>query len=203
MAKWVVAIEPARDPVASATYQHRRQRVYPHVGDLQIAMLDGQLAERTKIKPALQNAEVVYVTGSGHGVKRAFLDRPTNGTALLHGDHNDDFAGKIVHLLSCWAAEGLGPELRQDGCRLFVGYKGLFSFFLNNDDLEEQVLECDSLIDRSFAEGKTAAEVKALVRKCCAETVQNLEDGGHLYSASWCERNYELLVFLGSDDVKL
>jgi hypothetical protein len=75
----------------------------------------------------------------------------------------EEVQGKIVHLLSCETAGKLGPDLVSHGCRAFFVTTKIFRFNSFQMDIADIFFQCDSEIDRAFADGLTAADVYSRV----------------------------------------
>ena len=88
---------------------------------------------------------------------------------------------------------GLGPDFVTNGCRAYFGYSDEFTY---PPILAEVFFECDSEIDRGFADGLTAAAVFKKVIARFQKHVARLKstgDGGDLFNASVLEVDLRLL----------
>ncbi len=80
---------------------------------------------------------------------------------------------KIIHLLSCSTAIELGSDMTQHGCLAFFGYDAPFIYV---PDISEVFWECDSEIDRAFAQGMSAGEVYERATERYQQCIQNYKD---------------------------
>ena len=95
------------------------------------------------------------ITGSGHGNSTYFLGN--KDAAILHVDfdHSGEVKGRIVHLLSCRTAQGLGPALVSSGCIAFIGYD---DNFLYDPRYAKAFFECDCEIEFALMKGGTVEQ---------------------------------------------
>jgi hypothetical protein len=92
---------------------------------------------------------------------------------------------KIVHFLSCQTAENLGPDFVDNGCRAYFGYDVDFMWPHGAPrKVIETFLECDSAIDRAFAEGLTAGQVYDQTRALYDKHIARFQAERHPYYAS-------------------
>jgi hypothetical protein len=154
----VIGIDANHDSATRVVSRHRRKSVYPHfvAKGFAVKRFTGKRARRDLVKEAVKGAEVQYITGVGHGLYNSYLG---HGDAPVFQVGQYDAAecnAKIVHLLSCLTALALGPSMVANGSHAFFGYDEYFTF---NDKTRDAMLDCDSEIDRGFADGLSAHEV--------------------------------------------
>ena len=154
----VVAIDSNHDSATIAAFNYRQQNVYPYIEErgFIIERCQGQLACRIYVASAASRSNVVYLTGVGHGSYDTFTGHYHNPIFTVGKYSPEESQGKIIHFLSCQIAAILGVDFVNCGCRAFFGYDIDFIFTLETADI---FFECDSEIDRAFAEGLTAEEV--------------------------------------------
>lgn len=154
----VVAIDSNYEFATAAAFDYRQQNVYPYIENqgFFIERCQGKLARRCYVEPAVINPNVEYLTGVGHGSHDAFTGDQYHPIFKIGDYKPEESQGKIIHLLSCNTAAQLGSDLVEHGCRAFFGYDIEFTFTTKTANI---FFECDSEIDRAFAEGLTAEQV--------------------------------------------
>jgi hypothetical protein len=168
----VLAVDANFDPVTKAPFEYREQCVYPYFEKkgFKIIRLQGSSARRTKVAPQARKANVVYLTGVGHGFPNSYT-----------GDNLDPIFSKG------------GPHFVTKGCKAYFGYSDEFTY---PPILAEIFFECDSEIDKGFADGLTADEVFKRVLARFQQHIDRLKstgDGGDLFNASVLEVDLRLL----------
>ena len=190
----ILAVDTSEDRATQIVYNYRNQHVYPYLESRGFGLVrcQGQSARRENIASETCRDDIAYITGSGHGETTAYIRRDDKGNPIIQvGDYQPKEAdGKVVHLLACQTADKLGPDFVTNGCRAYFGYKGNFTF---HPDFADIFLECDSEIDRAFADGLTAEEVHdriiALYDQRIAELNQEIAGLGN-------EEDIEYIVFI-------
>jgi hypothetical protein len=191
----VVAIDSNFEPVTEAPFKFREKNVYPYLAKkgFKLVRCQGPMARRNDVAPQARKQNVVYLTGVGHG----FEDRYTGEsmtTIFAVGEYDPaESKNKIVHFFSCETASRLGPDFVAHGCRAFFGYSENFTY---PPSLAETFFECDSEIDRAFADGLNAGQVYERTRALFQKQIDRLKatgDGGDLFSASILEVDLSLL----------
>ena len=86
--------------------------------------------------------------------------------------------------MSCQTARDLGPDFVRNGCRAYFGYDENFTYYMSAKDT---FLECDSEIDRAFADGLSAAQVYERVKLLFDRNIADLRAAGKLYQAAALE----------------
>ena len=127
---------------------------------------------------------VEYVTGVGHGVASFFSG--DHGDIIFQVGHYQpaEAAGKIIHFLSCQTARSLGRDFVANKCKAYFGYDEDFAFHMSEKDI---FFECDSEIDRAFADGLEAQQVHARVKALFDRKIADLRTVGKLYAAATLE----------------
>src|SRR5207249_2313497 len=106
--------------------------------------------------PKAQQPGVAYLTGVGHGFPASYTGHYYDPIFPVGNYSAAEARGKIAHFLSCETARDLGPDFVKNGCLAYFGYDEDFVFTTAE---QEVFFECDSAIDRAFAEGSNAAQV--------------------------------------------
>lgn len=191
----VLAIDANFDPVTKAPFEYREKNVYPYFEKkgFTVVRRQGASARRAEVAPEARKPNVVYLTGVGHGFPESYTG--DNLDPIFSRGHYSakESQGKIVHFLSCETAAGLGPSFVTNGCRAYFGYSDEFTY---PPALAEVFFECDSEIDRGFADGLTADEVFKRVLTRFQKHIDRLKstgDGGDLFNASVLEVDLRLL----------
>ena len=190
------------DGITQPAILHREIHLYPYLesNGLRLERLQGANASRDAVAAVVSRADIVFVTGVGHGAPGAF---PQNPDAEDHipifetGRYNhEEVEGKIFHLLSFHTGSELGPDLIQHGCRAFFGYEREFSFLLNDESL---FFDCDAEISRAFADGLTAGEVYQRVIAKYNRHIAELQQSGDDYTSAILQFNRDSLCAPAKD----
>lgn len=179
----------------SAAANYRDSRVYGYFASKGMAVmpLRGPLAKRAYLAAELRRAPYDYVTGVGHGTEDSFAG--DNGSIVFAAGRYPaaDVANRIVHLLSCRTAVELGRDVVRNGCRAFFGYDEDFIVPAAQMDV---LFECDTEIDRGFADGLTAQQVYDRARSAFDKRIRALAssgDSGDRYAAACLEKSRDAL----------
>ena len=191
----VLAIDANFDPVTRAPFEFREKNVYPYFEKKGFTVIrrQGTSARRTEVAPQARRPNVVYITGVGHGFRDSYTGDNLDPIFSKGHFRREESEGKIVHFLSCETAAGLGPHFVSNGCRAYFGYSDEFTY---PPILAEVFFECDSEIDRGFADGLTAHQVFKRVMARFQKHIDRLKstgDGGDLFNASVLEVDLRLL----------
>ena len=191
----VLAIDADSDPVTKAPFDYREQNVYPYFEQkgFTVVRRQGAMARRARVTPEARKPEVIYLTGVGHGFNNSYTGNSQEPIFSKSSLSTKESQGKIVHFLSCKTAAGLGPSFVAHGCKAYFGYSDNFTY---PPSLAEVFFECDSEIDRGFADGVTAGEVLQRVLARFQQHIDRLKatgDGGDLFNASVLEVDLRLL----------
>jgi hypothetical protein len=182
----VLGIDSNYEPVTRAAYQYREANVYPYIitKGFRVTKLQGPLARRYYVAPEAKKPEVDYITGVGHGAYNIYTGDHGDIIFQVGNYHPDEAKGKIVHLLSCQTARDLGPDFVTNGAKAYFGYDENFTLTMPEKDT---FFECDSEIDRAFADGLTAAQVYDRVRRLYDQRIADLRAAGKLREAATLE----------------
>jgi hypothetical protein len=191
----VLAIDANFDPVTKAPFDYREKNVYPYFEKKGFTVIrrQGTSARRAEVAPQARKPNVVYLTGVGHGFPDSYTGDNLDPIFSKGHFRREEADGKIVHFLSCETAAGLGPHFVSNGCRAYFGYSDEFTY---PPILAEVFFECDSEIDRGFADGLTADQVFQKVMARFQQHIDRLKstgDGGDLFNASVLEVDLRLL----------
>ncbi len=98
--------------------------------------------------------EVVYMTGVGHGSPHVYTGH--NGMPIFKKGRylREEVENKVVHFLSCYTAQILGPNFVKYGCRAYFGYSQ--AFVVSDLNYKDIFFRCDGEIDIAFADGNQA-----------------------------------------------
>jgi hypothetical protein len=193
LAVTVLAVDSNYEPVTKAAFDYRQEKVYPYLEGkgFTLARCQGPLARRIYVASEARGADVVYITGVGHGSYTAYTGDHYNIIFEVGQYHAEEAAEKVVHFLSCQTAAELGPDFVENGCRAYFGYDENFTFYMAFADT---FFECDSEIDRGFADGLAADEVYERVITLFNQRIADLESAGHDYVASVLEYDRDHLM---------
>lgn len=195
MNKTILAIDANFDPITRAPFVYREENVYPlfQNNGFTVIRRQGSSARRNEVASQARKPEVVYLTGVGHGFPNSYTGDNLDPVFSVGNFTPAEAAGKIVHFLSCETAAGLGPDFVAKGCRAYFGYSDNFTYPPN---LAEIFFDCDSEIDRGFANGLTADQVFQNVLARFQQHIDQLKstgDSGDLFNASVLEVDLRLL----------
>lgn len=179
----VVAIDSNYEPVTKAAHDYRQQHVYPYLEGkgFTVVRCQGPLARRHYVASEARKPNVDYLTGVGHGSYDTYTGDWGDPIFRVGNYSLEESRAKIVHFLSCQTARDLGPDFVSHGCRAYFGYDVNFAFLM---DYAGIFFECDSEIDRAFAEGLTAQQVYERVRALYDQHIAQLRAAGKDYVAA-------------------
>jgi hypothetical protein len=182
----VVGIDSNYEPVTLAAWRYRNENVYPYVlrRGFVVTRFDGKLARRYMVAPAVVQSGVDYLTGVGHGLADLYTGDQGEPLFQVGAYAPPEAQKKIVHFLSCQTAQTLGPDFVVNGARAYFGYDVNFTFQWEGSDL---FFECDSEIDRAFAEGLSARLVYQRAYRRYSERIDALRRAGKTYLAATLE----------------
>jgi hypothetical protein len=191
----IIAIDSNFEPVTEAPFNFRQQNVYPYLDKkgFTVVRCQGHLARRNDVAPQARKSNVVYLTGVGHGFNDQYTGEFFDPIFSVGHYNAEESLGKIVHFFSCETASQLGPDFVAHGCRAYFGYSDNFTY---PPSLAETFFECDSEIDRAFADGLTAGEVFERVKALFNKLISRLKatgDNGDLYNAAILETDLSFL----------
>ena len=188
----ILVIDSDHDFATQIARNYRDQHVYPYLESKGFGLVrcQGTSACRENVAPEARQDDIIYITGAAHGSGTAYTGNDNEPIFEVENYHPEESDGKVVHFLSCQTAAELGPDFVKNGCRAYFGYKGIFTF---PPDYADIFLECDSEIDRAFADGLTAEEVYDRVKECYVQKIRELENEGRDDIASILEENLDYL----------
>ena len=204
----VVGIDANHDFVTGAATKHRKANVYPHfeANGFSVTRLARGSARRDNAEDAVLEADVVYITGVGHGEFDRYFGQDFETIFVVGGYDPVEVQGTIVHLLSCATANGLGGDFVANGARAFFGYSDNFAF---DDESANASLSADSEIDRALAEGKTARVAFNRAVDAFEAGIEEARNKGQQWVAAQLENNLDALCgpstssSLGAKNAKL
>lgn len=187
-----VAIDSSYEAVTEAARKYRDEHVYPYLEQrgLQVKRLQGNLARRMYVEAAVIEPGVEFITGVGHGLQDLYTGQYGDQIFRVGKYDSKEVNPKIVHFLSCQTAAKLGPDFVRNGCRAYFGYDVNFTFHMDEADV---YFECDSEVDRAFADGLTAGDVYKRVRALFEKNIAALHAKGKHYQASTLEMDLDHL----------
>jgi hypothetical protein len=181
-----LGIDSNFEPATLAAFQYREKSVYPYFQSkgFVVRKFQGPLARRHYVAPEARKPEVEYLLGVGHGSYNLYTG--DHGNIIFQvGDYDpQEVNRKIVHFLSCQTARDLGPDFVRNGCRAYFGYDENFSFQMADKEI---FFECDSEVDKAFADGLSAVQVYDRVKKLYDQRIADLRAAGKLYVAATLE----------------
>jgi hypothetical protein len=194
----VVGIDANFEPITLAGFQYRQANVYPYLQSKGFTpqLCQGSMARRVYAAPDARQAGVIYITGIGHGTPDTFTGDYYDSVFSVGNYAPEESQGKIIHLLSCQTALTLGPDFVLHGCKAFFGYDVDFTFFM---DIADMFFQCDSEIDRGFADGLKAGDVYSRVIDLFNKNIAALRAQGSNYKAAAMESNRDHLKSPSSD----
>jgi len=184
-----VFIDAANDADTRPAYAFRKNSVLPYVAGkgVTVTPLPKNKANSADVKRALQVPAVRYVSGAGHGTWSMFQGKGGKALFKTGTKYGTQLKGRIVHLLSCYTARGLGPDLVRNGkAAAFFGYLNLFKFAGSDPAL---CLELDAEIDRGLADGLSASQVHRRVLKQYDVAIAKMERTGNDYFKNYLIQN--------------
>jgi hypothetical protein len=136
------------------------------------------------VVPEARKPAVDYLTGVGHGSYNLYTGDHGHVVFEIGNYDPEEAKGKIIHFLSCQTARELGPDFVRNGCRAYFGYDENFTFHMADKDV---FFECDSEIDKAFADGLSTMQVYDRVKKLYDQRIADLRAAGKLYVAATLE----------------
>ena len=188
----VLGIDSNYEPATLAAYQYREKHVYPHIGSKGYAIdkCQGPMAKRIYVAPKAQQPGVAYLTGVGHGSYTTYTGHYYDAIFQVGNYSAAEANSNIVHFLSCETARDLGPDFVKNGCLAYFGYDEDFVFTAADQDI---FFECDSEIDRAFADGLTAAQVYDRVNPLFLQRAADFRAQGKQTEAATLESDLDCL----------
>ncbi len=174
----ILAIDSSYDQITKASYNYRNRHVYPYLEakGFEIVRCQGKFARRIYVEPEIRRKDIVYVTGVGHGTDTTYMGEYCNPIFDIGNYQSEEIRDKVVHFFACQTAAKLGVDFVNHGCLAYFGYDKDFTVSMHVSDA---FFDCDSEIDRAFADGLTAEEVYERVLSHYDQKISDLENGGH------------------------
>jgi hypothetical protein len=178
-----VGIDSNFEPQTKVACEYRVNNVYPYLQTkgLNVVTCQGPMARRTYVAPAVKQAGVELITGVGHGDSDTFMGDWYDPVFHIGDYSSDEVSGKIVHFLSCYTAQNLGPDFVKNQCLAYFGYDAEFLF---DPDSPDVFFECDSEIDLAFADGQAAQQAYDRAVKLFDDRAAKANAAGQLYTAA-------------------
>lgn len=188
----VLGIDSNWEAATLAAYQYRERQIYPYIASKGYAVdkCQGPMAKRIYVAPKAQQPGVAYLTGVGHGSYTTYTGHYYDPIFQVGNYSAAEAGGKIVHFLSCETARDLGPDFVKNGCRAYFGYDEDFVFV---PAVQEVFFECDSEIDRAFADGLNAADVYDQVKARFVQRAADFRAQGKQTEAATLESDLDCL----------
>lgn len=187
----VLALDSNSDELTQRASEYRKQHVYPYMEMKGHAVTRFDAIPPPKLRGLIsveaQRPGLKYMTGAGHGLEeKAFTGNSQDELYSVGNFETVEVTGKIVHFLSCGIGGTLGAEMVDKGCLAFFGYQENFAFFAEAADI---FFECDSEIDRAFADGETARDVYDRAVRLFDRRIEELRSQQKFFLASWLRFN--------------
>lgn len=188
----VLGIDSNYEPATQAAFQYREKHVYPYIAKQGYAIdgRQGAMARRVHVAPTARKPGVAYLSGVGHGSSTTYTGHFYDPVFEVGNYSAVEVRGKIAHFLSCETARDLGPDFVSNGCLAYFGYDEDFVFTTADQDV---FFECDSEIDRAFADGLNAAQVYERVKKLFAKRAADFRAQGKQTEAATLESDLDCL----------
>ena len=174
----ILAIDSSYDQITKASYDYRNRYVYPYLESrgFEIIRCQGRSARRIYVESEICRKDIVYVTSVGHGTDTTYMGEHCNPIFDMGNSQFEELRNKVVHFFACQTAAKLGADFVNHGCLAYFGYD---KDFIVSMHVSDAFFDCDSEIDRAFADGLTAEEVYDRVIAHYDQKINELEDGGH------------------------
>lgn len=188
----ILAIDSSYDKITQASCVYRNRHVYPYLESkgFELVRCQGRSARRVYVQPEACREDIVYMTGVGHGVYTTYMGEHCNPIFDIGNYQTKELDNKIAHFFACQTAAELGTDFVNNGCLAYFGYDEDFIVLMHVSDA---FFDCDSEIDRAFADGLTAEEVYDRVIHYYNQKILELKDGGHYDAAVALEYNRDHL----------
>ena len=154
----ILAIDSSYDKITQASCVYRNRHVYPYLESkgFEVVRCQGKSARRVYIQPEVCRDDIVYITSVGHGVYTTYMGEYCNPIFDIGEYQANELDNKVAHFFACQTAAQLGIDFVNNGCLAYFGYDEDFIVLMHVSDA---FFDCDSEIDRAFADGLTAEEV--------------------------------------------
>ena len=188
----IIAIDSSYDKITQASCTYRNRHVYPYLESkgFEIVRCQDKSARRIYVQLEVCHEDIVYVTGVGHGVYTTYMGEHYDPIFEIGKYQSEELENKVAHFFACQTAAKLGTDFVKNGCLAYFGYDEDFIVLMH---ISDAFFDCDSEIDRAFADGLTAEEVYDRVIAYYNQKIRELEDGGHDDAAAALEYNRDHL----------
>ena len=171
----VVCIDSDVDDATKQVSNWCSANTYPLVTTIntfEVVLLRGNRAVRIYLEQELVRTDVVFLSGSGHGLYDEF--QGNDGLAVLEKNEYapNEVAGKIIHLLSCNTAFQLGTDVVANGCKAFFGYDVPFTYHYEYIDY---FMQPDHHLILAVLNGSSARDVHEIVIRKYNDAITSLE----------------------------
>jgi hypothetical protein len=169
----VLAIEQDYDTLTTLAQAFRKATVYSHPSlagsspEHELKLCANGDAVPAVICPIAAEADVRFITGTGHGRYGKFTGQ---GGVVIWDSASvpaDQAKGKIIHLLSCQTGGILGRAFVQKGAVAFWGYSTDFTVWFGANGalgkIEDIFFQFDAMIDLGILDKLTAGEIYTAV----------------------------------------
>lgn len=174
----ILAIDSSYDEITHASCVYRNRHVYPYMESkgFEIIRCQNRFARRAYVEQEICQEDIVYMTGVGHGVYTTYMGDHCNPIFDIGNYQAKGLDNKVAHFFACQTAAELGTDFINNGCLAYFGYDVDVIVPMH---ISDAFFDCDSEIDRAFADGLTAEEVYDRVIAHYNQKIRELEDGGH------------------------
>lgn len=155
--------------------------------NISVLRFRAEQAKRRAVLDLLKKGVPALITGMGHGDPRKFTGHNGETVFRAAGRGEPQLGGSVVHLLSCYTAQKLGPQMVGRGCVAFFGYDRPFALPMN--DCDPLFFLCDSEIVFLLLRGLTAGEVHDAVAALFEDAARHMEAKGYIVEAVLLRRN--------------
>ena len=188
----ILAIASSYDEITRASCVYRNRHVYPYFESkgFEVVRCQGKSARRVYVQPEACRDDIVYITGVGHGVYTTYMGEYCNPIFEIGKYQAKELNNKVAHFFACQTAAELGTDFVNNGCLAYFGYDEDFIVLMHVSDA---FFDCDSEIDRAFADGLMAEEVYDRVIDYYNGKILELKEGKHYDAAVVLEYNRDLL----------
>lgn len=188
----VLAVDANFEFVTQMGFDYRQAKAYPYLEKkgFKLQRCQGSLARRLYVAPEARKPGVVYITGIGHGSYNSYTGDFYDPIFSVGNYSPEESHGKIAHFISCETGRDLGPDFVVHGCRAYFGYDENFSFQPDDADI---FFDCDTEIDRGFAEGLNAGQVYDRAIALFNKRIAEFRAAGKEYKAATLEFNRDHL----------
>jgi len=98
--------------------------------NMRLIELQGSQAEKMPVWETLAQEDPIFVCGFGHGNNCIYTG--DTETAIFTCQECNILKGRVVYLLSCLTANGLGPKMIEEGAIAYAGYKVSWTWMSND-----------------------------------------------------------------------